>query len=79
MNDIQNAFTQAGISNPPQINLDGRLHRFPHDQHDKKKSAWYVGFENKTKKGEVFTVLVGGSLKTGEEIKYQSNGVKIGK
>lgn len=79
MKEIQDAFLDKGISPPPILELDGRLHRFPADATDKKKSAWIVGFNNVTSRGENFCVVVGGSLKTGEEVFYQSNGIKLDK
>lgn len=79
MNEILDAFSQAGIQPPPSVELDGELHRFQHDSSDKKKSAWYIGFNNVANSGGTFVVMEFGSWKTGETHKYQSNGVKLDK
>lgn len=79
MNEILDCFTNAGIQPPPSIELDGKLHRFPHEAGDKKKSAWYIGFNNVANSGGSFVVMEYGSWKTGITEKYQSNGVKLDK
>lgn len=79
MLEIQNAFRDKGILPPDRFDLDGKIHRFKADENDHKKSAWMVGFNNVTAKGENFIVVVGGSLKTGEQVHYQSNSAKLDK
>lgn len=79
MQEIQEAFLDKGINPPQHIELDGRLKRFKESDSDKKKSGWMIGWNNTTNAGETFSVVVGGSMRTNEFVKYQSNGVKLDK
>ena len=55
---------------PPDLILDGRVHRF---NHQGKKDGWYVGHQNHSQKtGEPFHVVLFGSWKTGEEYEYKT-------
>jgi putative DNA primase/helicase len=58
---------------PGAVELDGKLHRFKESSDDKKKSGWYVGFQNFTNSGERFEVAAYGTWRTGETYKYISN------
>lgn len=73
MNEILGAFQEHGL-NPGEIVLDGKVHRFKSDNHDHKKSGWYVGYQNHTQVGgEVFQVVVFGSYKEGVTHQYQTD------
>lgn len=52
--------------------LDGELHRFQKNINERKKNAWYVGWQNfRTKTGEQYTTAVLGDWKTGEKHVFQ--------
>jgi len=77
MDEILADFNSNGL-NPGELQLDGKVHRFEVDQADTKKSGWYVGHSNHTRKsGEVFNVVIYGNYKTGDKFKYVSDGVKM--
>lgn len=73
MNEILKHFAQNNLD-PPDLILDGKIHRFSVDSNDSKKSGWYLGFQNHTRKtGEIFYVVVYGNYKTGDKFTFQSN------
>lgn len=49
--------------------LDGKIKRFNRNGN---KNAWYIGFQNETKAGVPFEIIVYGDWKTGEEYTYQT-------
>lgn len=77
MNEILAEMMSYGL-NPGELALNGKIHRFAADDRDSKKSGWYVGFSNHTRKsGELFYVVVYGNYKTGDDYKFVSDGVKL--
>ena len=63
---------------PGEITPDGKIHRFQVDDKDSKKSGWYLGFQNHTRKsGEIFYVVTYGNYKTNDTFKFVSDGVKL--
>ncbi len=68
MDELLTELSANGFS-IPSIQLNGQLSRFDRAGN---KSAWFVGFETKTKKGEPFIVAVYGDWKTGERYEYKT-------
>lgn len=50
---------------------DGKIHRF--DRNGKKKNAWFVGYQNHTRKGDPYIVAKFGDWVTKEEETYQTS------
>lgn len=74
MQDILNGFKAHDLQ-PDNIICDGKIHRFKVDSQDNKKSGYYVGYQNHTRKGEVFNVVVGGNYKTDLQFTVQTGGI----
>jgi putative DNA primase/helicase len=56
----------------PNLELDGKIHRFVRNRNEKSKNAWYVGFQNHAvKTGEVYIYVEFGDWKTGEKHSYR--------
>jgi putative DNA primase/helicase len=68
----QNGYTFSPV-------LDGNIHRFKKDGSCRKKTAWFVGWENFTKKGEKYEVAIYGDWKTGEKHEYKDETKKLSK
>lgn len=68
MNELLQALSGHGFS-IPNLLLNGHVIRLDRTG---KKSAWFVGFEHKTKKGESYVVAVYGDWKTGEKYEYKT-------
>ena len=77
MDEILAHFSDNNLT-PGELTLDGKIHRFEVDSRDSKKSGWYLGYQNHTRKsGELFYVVVYGNYRTGEDFKYISEDVKM--
>lgn len=77
MNEILAHLADNGLT-PGELTLDGKIHRFQVDNKDTKKSGWYVGYSNFTRKsGENFYVVTYGNYKTGDTFKFISDGIKL--
>lgn len=68
MNDLLQALQGHGFTIPNLI-LNGQVIRVDRTG---KKSAWFVGFEHRTKKGEPYIVSVYGDWKTGERYEFRT-------
>lgn len=53
--------------------LDGKVQRVSSGKGDKKKSGWYIGFQNHSNSGQVFFVVRAGNFKTGEVSQFNSD------
>ena len=72
MTEILAAFRENGLD-PGELILDGAIHKFKIDAKDSKKSGWYIGYQNHTRKaGEIFYVVTYGNYKTSESWIYNS-------
>lgn len=71
MQDVLAAMRSNGFEIDSVV-LDGRIHR----SGDKKKSNWYIGFQNHARStGQVFQVVLYGSWKTNEIYTYKTDDV----
>ncbi len=60
--------------NPPNLNLDGTIYRFPHK--GSKDAGWLIGWQNKNiKTGAPYVVAKFGCWKTGEDYVYKPKGL----
>ena len=72
MNEILAVFSEQGLD-PGTIELDGKIHRFAVDQSDSKNSGWYIGYQNFTRGGEDFQVVIYGNYRLGETYTYKTD------
>lgn len=78
--DIVSFAIENGINLPLDIPLDGKIHRFPIDKDDSKKSGWAVGFSNHTlKSGEHFEVMTFGNYRESVSFTYTTDKVTFTK
>lgn len=77
MLEIREQFKDHGLD-PGEIIADGKIHRFNIDNDDHKKSGWYVGFSNYSRKsGELYYVCVGGNYRSGDTFTINSGTAKL--
>ena len=81
MNRILKGMEEKGFFLKDAIQADGKVHRFKKDKDDKRKSAWYIGFQNFfPKSSEVFYVFEVGDWRNNEQFQISTlEGKAIGK
>lgn len=70
MQEVISFLRENGINQ--QLELNGKVHRFPADERDKKKSLWAIGYQNMSNTGQAFYVVRIGDFKTGTVKQYTS-------
>lgn len=68
MNELLEALSSQGFS-VPNLELNGKMLRFDRQG---KKTGWFVGFENQTKKGDTYVIANFGDWKTGEKHEWRT-------
>lgn len=79
MQEILSHMSMNGLT-PGALVLDGKVHRFQTDEHDKKKSGWFCGFQNySANSGKPFYVVRYGNFRTDLTDQYMSSGSDFSK
>ena len=72
MNEILSVMADHGL-NPGSVELNAKLHKFKATPDDHKQSAWYIGFQNHTRSGDVFQVVLFGNYRDGLREQWQTD------